>query len=32
VTIFSLLEDEFRASPLAAVPLTAYDALGERVL
>jgi RimJ/RimL family protein N-acetyltransferase len=32
VTIFSLLEEEFRASPLAAFPLQAYDALGERVL
>jgi RimJ/RimL family protein N-acetyltransferase len=32
VTIFSLLEEEFRASPLAAFPLEAYDALGERVL
>jgi RimJ/RimL family protein N-acetyltransferase len=32
VTIFSLLEEEFRASPLAAFPLHAYDAAGERVL
>jgi RimJ/RimL family protein N-acetyltransferase len=32
VTIFSLLEEEFRASPLAAFPVEAYDALGERVL
>jgi len=32
VTIFSLLEEEFRASPLAAFPLEAYDAAGERVL
>jgi RimJ/RimL family protein N-acetyltransferase len=32
VTIFSLLEEEFRASPLAAFPLEAYDALGTRVL
>jgi RimJ/RimL family protein N-acetyltransferase len=32
VTIFSLLEEEFRASPLAAFPLEAYDALGVRVL
>jgi RimJ/RimL family protein N-acetyltransferase len=32
VTIFSLLEEEFRASPLAAFPLEAYDALGERAL
>jgi RimJ/RimL family protein N-acetyltransferase len=32
VTIFSLLEDEYRASPLAAFPVEAYDALGERVL
>jgi RimJ/RimL family protein N-acetyltransferase len=31
VTIFSLLEEEFRASPLAAFPVEAYDALGERV-
>ncbi len=31
VTIFSLLEEEYRASPLAAFPLEAYDALGERV-
>jgi RimJ/RimL family protein N-acetyltransferase len=28
VTIFSLLEEEFRASPLAAFPLKAYDAAG----
>jgi hypothetical protein len=28
VTIFSLLEAEFRASPLAAFPLKAYDAAG----
>ena len=32
VTIFSLLEDEFRASELAAFPVEAYDLLGERVL
>lgn len=32
VTIFSLLEEEFRASPLAAFPVAAYDALGERLL
>jgi RimJ/RimL family protein N-acetyltransferase len=32
VTIFSLLDEEFRASPLAAFPVEAYDALGERVL
>jgi RimJ/RimL family protein N-acetyltransferase len=32
VTIFSMLEDEFRASPLAAFPVEAYDALGTRVL
>jgi RimJ/RimL family protein N-acetyltransferase len=32
VTIFSLLEEEFRASPLAAFPLEAYDALGDRVV
>lgn len=31
VTIFSLLEEEFRASPLAAFPLAAYDAAGERI-
>jgi RimJ/RimL family protein N-acetyltransferase len=29
VTIFSLLAEEFRASPLAAFPLAAYDAGGE---
>ena len=32
VTIFSLLEEEFRASPLAAFPLEAYDAAGRRVI
>jgi RimJ/RimL family protein N-acetyltransferase len=32
VTIFSLLEEEFRASPLAAFPLEAYDAAGERIV
>ncbi len=32
VTIFSLFEQEFRASPLAAFPLQAYDAMGERIL
>ena len=32
VTIFSLLEDEYRASALAGFPVEAYDALGERVL
>jgi RimJ/RimL family protein N-acetyltransferase len=32
VTIFSLLAEEFRASPLAAFPVEAYDALGARVL
>jgi RimJ/RimL family protein N-acetyltransferase len=32
LTIFSLLEEEFRASPLAAFPLEAYDAGGERIL
>ena len=32
VTIFSMLEEEFRASPLAAFPLEAYDLLGDRVL
>jgi RimJ/RimL family protein N-acetyltransferase len=32
VTIFSLLEEEFRASPLAAFPLEAYDAAGARVI
>jgi RimJ/RimL family protein N-acetyltransferase len=31
VTIFSLLEEEFRASPLEAFPVEAYDALGERI-
>jgi RimJ/RimL family protein N-acetyltransferase len=32
VTIFSLLEEEFRASPLAAFPVEAYDAAGERII
>jgi RimJ/RimL family protein N-acetyltransferase len=32
VTIFSLLDEEFRASPLAAFPLEAYDAAGNRVI
>jgi RimJ/RimL family protein N-acetyltransferase len=32
MTIFSLLDPEFRASPLAAFPLEAYDAAGERVI
>jgi RimJ/RimL family protein N-acetyltransferase len=32
VTIFSLLEEEFRASALAAFPLEAYDAAGERII
>jgi RimJ/RimL family protein N-acetyltransferase len=32
VTIFSLFEEEFRASPLASFPLQAYDAVGERIL
>ena len=32
VTIFSLFEQDFRASPLAAFPLQAYDAMGERIL
>jgi RimJ/RimL family protein N-acetyltransferase len=32
VTIFSLLEEEFRASALAAFPVEAYDGLGDRVL
>ena len=32
VTIFSLFEEEFRTSPLAAFPLQAYDAVGERIL
>ena len=32
VTIFSLLEEEFRASPLTAFPVEAYDALGARVI
>jgi RimJ/RimL family protein N-acetyltransferase len=32
MTIFSLLDDEFRASPLAAFPLEAYDAAGGRVI
>jgi RimJ/RimL family protein N-acetyltransferase len=32
VTIFSLLEEEYLASPLAAFPVEAYDALGERVI
>jgi RimJ/RimL family protein N-acetyltransferase len=32
VTIFSLLEAEYRASALAAFPVEAYDALGERAL
>jgi RimJ/RimL family protein N-acetyltransferase len=32
VTIFSLLADEYRASSLAAFPVEAYDALGERIL
>jgi RimJ/RimL family protein N-acetyltransferase len=32
VTIFSLLDEEYRASPLAAFPVEAYDALGARVL
>jgi hypothetical protein len=32
VTIFSLFEQEFRTSRLAAFPLQAYDAMGERIL
>ena len=32
LTIFSLLDEEFRASPLAAFPLEAYDAAGARVI
>ena len=32
LTIFSLLEEEFRASPLSAFPVEAYDAAGSRVL
>jgi RimJ/RimL family protein N-acetyltransferase len=32
VTIFSLLEEEFRASPVAAFPVEAYDAAGTRVI
>lgn len=32
MTVFSLLADEFRASPLAAFPLEAYDAAGNRVI
>jgi RimJ/RimL family protein N-acetyltransferase len=32
VTVFSLLEEEFRASPLADFPLQVYDALGERIV
>jgi RimJ/RimL family protein N-acetyltransferase len=31
-TIFSLLAEEFRASPLASFPLEAYDAAGERLI
>jgi RimJ/RimL family protein N-acetyltransferase len=32
MTIFSLLEEEFRASPLAAFALEAYDAAEDRIL
>jgi RimJ/RimL family protein N-acetyltransferase len=32
LTIFSLLADEFRASPLAAFPMKAYDAAKNRIL